>query len=276
MSLAEAGKVIPCDDAVREKQKRESYVQKCLAKAIREGNVTVFFQPLKDLKNGTFYGGEALTRIEGKDGEIIQPYEFIYLAEQNGLIGDLSDIVYGKVLDFLASHQKDGLPIKTISVNLSPVQCLDPNLAKNLIARANAKGVDLSYINFEITESAFINLDSLRKQMEQLIEAGSSFSLDDFGTGYSDLARVTALPFKAIKFDISLVRSYCSGQNTFLPYLSKAVKYIKRTIVAEGIEDVDAEKKVSDLGIDAGQGYLYSRPLREDDFVLFIKQHTGQ
>lgn len=274
VSLAEAGKVIPIDDEVRAKQKRESYVQKCLAKAIREKHVTVLFQPLKDLKNGTFFGGEALSRIEGEDGEIIPPSEFIYLAEQNGSIRELSDIVYDKVLDFLAAHPEGELPIKSISVNLSPIQCLDPNLAKNFIAIAKAKGVDLSRINFEITESAFINLDSLRKHMEQLIEAGSTFSLDDFGTGYSDLARVTALPFKAIKFDISLVRSYCSGQNTFLPYLSKAVKYIKCTIVAEGIEDEEVEKKVSDLGIDFGQGYLYSKPLTEDDFVSFIKEHN--
>ncbi|MCR5091125.1 MAG: EAL domain-containing protein [Bacilli bacterium] len=274
VSLAEAGKVIPIDDEVRAKQKRESYVQKCLAKAIREQNVTVLFQPLKDLKTGAFYGGEALSRIEGEDGEIIPPSEFIYLAEQNGSIRELSDIVYGKVLDFLAEHPEKYSPIKSISVNLSPIQCLDPNLANNFIALAKSKGVDLSRINFEITESAFINLDSLRKQMEQLIEAGSSFSLDDFGTGYSDLARVTALPFKAIKFDISLVRSYSSGQNTFLPYLSKAVKYIKRMIVAEGIEDQEVEKKVSDLGIDFGQGFLYSKPLTADDFVLFVKEHS--
>jgi EAL domain-containing protein (putative c-di-GMP-specific phosphodiesterase class I) len=275
VSLAEAGKVIPVDDEVREKQKRESYVQKCLAKAIREQNVIVLFQPLKDLKNGTFHSGEALTRIYGKDGEIIPPSEFIYLAEQNGSIRDLSDIVYEKVLDFLAANPEETTQIKTISVNLSPIQCLDPNLPKDLIARAKAKGVALSRIIFEITESAFINLDYLRKQMEHLIEAGGSFSLDDFGTGYSDLARVTSLPFKSIKFDISLVRSYCSGQNTFLPYLSKAVKNNKRMIVAEGIEDADIEKKVSDLGIDFGQGYHYSKVLPPDEFVEFIKKQAN-
>ena len=275
VSLAEAGKVIPVDDEVREKQKRESYVQKCLAEAIKEQNVIVLFQPLKDLKNGTFHSGEALTRIHGKDGEIIPPSEFIYLAEQNGSIRDLSDIVYEKVLDFLAANPEETTQIKTISVNLSPIQCLDPNLPKDLIARAKAKGVALSRINFEITESAFINLDYLRKQMEHLIEAGGSFSLDDFGTGYSDLARVTSLPFKSIKFDISLVRSYCSGQNTFLPYLSKAVKNNKRMIVAEGIEDADIEKKVSDLGIDFGQGYHYSKVLPPDEFVEFIKNQAN-
>ena len=270
---AKAGKIISFDNVLREKQTREKYVHACLDKAIKEKSVLVYFQPLKDLKSGKIAGAESLVRIKGMDGELIGPGEFIYLAEQNGAIKELSDIVYEKTLDFLADHPKETMGLKVFSVNLSPIQCMDPGMADYLISKAEEKGVGLSRINFEITESAFINLDILRKQMEKIIAAGASFSLDDFGTGYSDLSRVTTLPFSAIKFDISLVRSYCAGQNAFLPYLSKAVKDSNRIIVAEGIENLEVEAKVVDLEIDYGQGFLYSKVLPEDEFLKFLEKN---
>ena len=271
--FAEGGKVISFDEVIRAKQIREKYIQSCLDEAIKNRSVDVLFQPLKDLRTGVYIGAEALSRIKGKDGEVISPNEFIYLAEQNGSIKAFSEIVYEKVLDFLITHNEESFPLKTISINLSPILCLDPGMAKSLIDKAKFKGIGLSRINFEITETAFINLDVLKRQMEEIIMAGGTFSLDDFGTGYSDLARVTSLPFSAIKFDISLVRSYCAGQNTFLPYLSKAVKNIKRKIVAEGIEDPEIEKKVMDLDIDYGQGYLYSKPVSEEELLKSLNMN---
>lgn len=253
------------------RRRREREIVRALHESIEKGNIRAYYQPIYDVESARPTYAEALIRIDDSLLGILEPGKFISLAEEDGTILRLGELIYREVCKFIRDNDIEELGIGYININLSPYQCLHEGLAEELISIAEYYGIDMSKLHFEITETAMIDLNDLRELMNKLIERGSSFSLDDYGTGYSNLISVIGLPLDVIKIDKSVVWSYFRDKNHLLPHLIKMFKEDGFDVLCEGIEDVEMKEAVEEMGAKYEQGYYYSRPLSEKDFISYMK-----
>lgn len=261
------------DDSTRRLMERRVHVLASLQTAVQseQGRFGVYYQPIYTCKSGSYNTLEALLRLRDRDGTPIAPDEFIPLAEETGLIGELTWILLEKVCVFL--QRNASLPIDSVSVNLSAQQFLDPRLLTRLDDILQSHGVAAARIKIEITERVISdNLESTRSAMRQLIARGISFYLDDFGMGYSNFSSALALPFECIKIDRSLVAPIADDEKSLLLVRSivEAFHSMGAFLVAEGVETASQLSIIQKLGIDRVQGYYYARPMDEDAVVRFL------
>ena len=191
---------------------------------------------------------------------LISPDEFIAVAEETGMIGDLSMSVIRKAL----IEAKSWDPMLTISVNISPVQLKDPWLAQKIVKLLVETGFPANRLEVEITESSlFKNLSLAQSIVGSLKNQGIKLALDDFGTGYSSLAHLRALPFDRIKIDRSFVSSMIDNPESaaIVSAIAGLGASLAVPITAEGIEDVAVSERLHALGCSKGQGWLYGKPL---------------
>lgn len=231
--------------------------------AIPNDEFVPYFEQQIDLETGELSGFEMLARWVSPVRGLIPPDEFIPVAEETGMIGDLSMSIIRKAM----FEAKSWDPRLTISVNISPVQLKDPWLAQKIVKLLVETGFPANRLEVEITESSlFKNLSLAQSIVGSLKNQGIRIALDDFGTGYSSLAHLRALPFDRIKID----RSFVSTMNEN-PESSAIVSAIAGlgaslgvSITAEGIEDEGLVSKLRDLGCSKGQGWFYGQPLSID------------
>ncbi len=264
------GKVISVDKKLVGEVRNFHKIRRILHETISKDDLHVFYQPIFDNQEGKVTSAEALVRIIDPELGIISPDIFIPLAEEDETILYLGMQVFRKVCRFIKEHDMDALGLKYIEVNLSPVQCMYKGLAEDLIKTACEFNVDLSYINFEITESSMINLMDVADVMSTLIMAGASFSLDDYGTGFSNLINVLGLPLKIIKIDKSIVKGYFEAKKNVLPKIINMFIDEQFDVLAEGVETEIMQQGVSEMGCRYTQGFHYSKPLAEDDFLAYL------
>ena len=241
---------------------------------LKNNEFEVYYQPIYNVRSGKFHSAEALVRLFSKDYGFIPPSLFIPYAEKNGMVIDIDYFVFESVCKFISSDDYKNLGLDYIEVNFSTFDCINPNLYSNIIGLMEKYGVKPNQINIEITES----FDSLNEKMateniNKLKEYGLTFSLDDYGTGYSNIERFSILPISLVKIDKSLVDSsddqkmYTVLKNTF-----SLIKSLKRKTIIEGVETKAQADAFIGFDCDNIQGYYYSRPLPQDDFVKFIKE----
>ncbi len=244
--------------------------------AIAEDRFEVYYQPIYSLKEKRFNSAEALLRLKDKKYGFVSPELFIPAAEKTGSIHKIGNIVMETVCRFIGSDEFSGLGIDYLEVNLSPVQCLENDLAPNIIDTMERNKVLPEQINLEITETAADELQStIIENISTLHNAGVAFSLDDFGTGYSNMTRIASLPFRMIKLDRSFVALKDNpNYSIVLENLVKMIKSLNMKIVVEGVENEDAVYKFTELGCEFIQGYYYSRPLPKNEFISFIRSHA--
>ena len=268
--------ILEADDGIRQDRDNDDRVTAELWNAINERSFVIYYQPVYDLKQERFVSAEALIRLWDSEGNFISPGRFIPLAEKKHLIDRITDIVLDKVCDFLGRHPD--IPIDSISVNMTPGQILDEELPQKLLAKAADAGTNLSKLRLEMTERT-IQEDPGRTAdvMRELTRLGSGFYLDDFGTGYSNMSSVLSLPFEGIKFDKSLMdhlkkQNFDEKHAKMISLLGQMVHIGDARIIAEGIEDGEDDELAwaKDNHIDRVQGFYYSRPLPEDQFVELI------
>ncbi len=266
------GRVVLFDSSMHERVAQKLALEADLRKAIGDGQISVHFQPLYDLQPYRLCGFEALARWVHPERGAISPAVFIALAEESGLIESLTDWVIDHAMAKLA-HWKRTLPDAahlSVNINISGRDLARADLATYVRAVLQRHHVDPKSLTLEITESTLMGrLDVATKAMEDLRASGVRFSIDDFGTGYSSLAYLSTLPIDSLKID----RSFVAGmrdkpQNVEIVRAVLTLgKALGRKIVAEGIETADQLRTLRELGVDVGQGYLLSRPLREEQVV---------
>ena len=242
--------------------------------ALADDSFEVYYQPIYSVKDRRFRSAEALLRLKTTDYGYISPELFIPAAEKSGAIHRIGIKVMEKVCDFVSSSEFKNLGIDYVEVNLSPVQCMENGLAKELIEIMKKHDVSAGRINFEITETAAGEIqNTILENICQLHESGASLSLDDFGTGYSNMTRIAALPFSIIKLDKSMTEFDRSPNMVIVvENMIKMIKAMNMKIVVEGVEDEDRVNDFTKLECEYIQGYYYSRPLSKDDFVSFISR----
>lgn len=273
------GKIYIANAELLAQRKKISAVTEIIRRAITDDGFNVVYQPIYSVKERKFCSAEALVRLnDTRTVGYISPDIFIPIAEKSGLIGKVGEIVFEKVCDCIKTHSLAKHGVKYIEVNLSGLQCSDPGLPNQLGAVLEKYGVNPRFVNLEITETAAIESGvALSRNMRALKKMGCSFSMDDFGTGYSNLAKIAEVNYDLIKLDKSLITPCLKrgGKNSFV-VLKSAVEMISRLgvkMVAEGVETEEELNMLENLGVDYIQGYYFSKPLSEADYVQFIYEH---
>lgn len=272
----ENGKVMWIDDnTIKEKNYRKQ-VLALLTNAVQNKAFDVVYQPIWSVTDNRFSSAEALVRLQDC-GELgfISPEVFIPLAEEQGLISEIGNIVFEKVCSFAAENRLWEKGIQYIEVNLSGMQSVDPSLPAQLSSIMQKYGIIPKFFNLEITETASINGgELLDENMRRLRSLGCHFSMDDFGTGYSNLSQMARVRFELVKLDKSLIWP-AFGDNPGKPMviLSSCITMILRLgahIVAEGVETKEQAEFLISHGVVHLQGYYYSKPISGDEFLKKI------
>ena len=248
------------DPAMEEALQQRSFIEAGIRAGIEAGQFVPFFQPQVDLRTGKLHGFEVLARWLHPEEGTIEPQRFIEIAEEAGLIGELSLSVMRQALLVAKSWP----PHLTISVNLSPLQLKDPGLPEKILQTLTQAGFPAGRLELEITESAlFDDLALALASVESLKNLGVTISLDDFGTGYSSLTQLQALPFDRIKIDKSFVLTMHDNAESaaIVDAIARLAGSLQLPITAEGVESAEAQALLVGLGCDQGQGWLYGRPL---------------
>lgn len=268
------GKIAFANEEMVHKYQEQYLIEREISEALSEDRVEVFLQPIHSNEEKSFTSAEALVRIRKRDGGLMPPGLFIPVAEDNGQILELGERIFEKVCCVLKNTDATKSGIHYIEVNLSVVQCEKTDLAESLISIVEKYQIDPRLINLEITETASIRArKTLLENMKRLMEYGFTFSLDDFGKGESNLMYVVEMPVSIVKLDYDLSKAFFNSEKA--KHVVRAVigmaHSMKLKIVAEGIETETEAKAMREEGIDYIQGYYYSRPLPEPEFLEFIR-----
>ena len=254
-------------ELVDKMNKRFDIIKKCDI-AFSKGNVEVYFQPIYSNSDLCFTSAEALVRLKDEEGNLIYPNDFIEDMERDGKIVELGKIVFEKVCQFISENDMEKLGLHYIEVNLSTIQCLQENFAASYIEIVKKYNVDPKYIN--LAQRILLN------NIEILKDYGFTFSLDDFGTGNSNLNYIVEMPVDIVKFDKTMVNSYFN--NEIASYVMNStinmIKGLGYKIVFEGIETYEQTLVVRKINVEYIQGYYYSKPISQAEFIEFLKANN--
>lgn len=268
------------DETVLEEKNALARIESIVQNAIDNDGFEVHYQPIYSNSKKAFVSSEALVRL--KDTETmgyISPEIFIPIAEENGMIHELGNIVFRKVCQFVNEKDLESYGVHYVEVNLSGAQFMDHKLNELLSECVKEHNVDPEFINLEITETASVEAASmLEYNMYRLKESRFKFSMDDFGTGYSNLAKIAQSNFDMIKLDKSLIWP-CFDAVTekdariILESSVDMILKLGKDIVAEGVETKAQVDYLTELGVEYLQGYYFSKPLPEDKYLAFMKSN---
>lgn len=273
-----AGSLLTTDKTAVDHYRAKYMMEAEIASALSEDRVEVFYQPIYSTAEHRFVSAEALIRIRTRDGELLAPGRFIPIAEETGQILELGERVFEKVCRFLKESEALSLGLQYVEVNLSVLQCERVNLSQQLISIIGQYGISPGLINLEITETASISARiTLLENMKRLIDYGFSFSLDDFGKGESNLMYVVEMPVSIVKLDYDLTKAFFNSPKArqVLQAVVGMAHNMGLKLVAEGIETDEEVAVMNREGLDFIQGFYYSRPLPQSDFLDFLRSRSG-
>jgi diguanylate cyclase (GGDEF)-like protein len=247
-----------------------------LRHAVEQEQFVLYFQPKVDLKNFQVMGVEALVRWNHPREDLLLPDTFVPLLEQTGMIRSLTPWVLNESLRQGQQLQDQGLPI-TISMNLSVRDLQDPYLADAFAEQLAALQISPRWLELEITESAVMTEpERALEVLARLSAMGLRIAIDDFGTGYSSLSYLKKLPVNTIKIDKSFIIGMERDENDAAIVRTSVdlAHNLKLEVVAEGVENEETLKRLSELGCDTAQGHYISRPLSAEELAVWLKQSS--
>ncbi|CAN5342229.1 hypothetical protein BH10ACI3_BH10ACI3_24870 [soil metagenome] len=241
-----------------------------LRSAIDRNELSMYYQPLVNIQDGSLFGFEALLRWNHSEFGNIPPNKFIPIAEESGLIIPITVWILEQTTNQLAAWQKINRRHKdlVVSVNISGKHLSNDDLIDDVENALAVSKIEPSTLKLEITESAAMeNAEHTINVLNRLKQLGVQLSIDDFGTGYSSLSYLHRLPFDTLKVDRSFVYSVGeSGEGSeILQTIISLAKGLKKKVIAEGIETEAQLSLLQNLGCDYGQGYLLARPLTREN-----------
>ena len=244
-----------------------------LRTAIERRRLTLHFQPTRDLRTNTVHGVEALVRWQHPTLGLLQPDDFIPLAERAGLIMPLTRSVLELAIAELSRLDRNGHSLQ-MSVNISRWDLMDQQLAVSIDRMLQWHNISADRITLEVTESC-LSQDPVRAKMslERLRLAGVKISIDDFGVGYSSMSQLLELPVDELKIDKSFVLALDSDTRaiSLIRSMIEMSRALSLVVIAEGIENAWNYESLRDVGVDIIQGHYLSRPLTSaqlDDYLL--------
>jgi len=249
-----------------------------LKNAVKEGQISLHYQPKVVVPTGEVKGAEALMRWTHPERGNIPPGVFIPRAEQSTLIQLLSEFAMDQALVQMAQWKQLNINVP-VAVNISTRNLLQPGFADMVSRLLDNYGISGDSLELEVTEGALM-MDMKRTidELNRLAELNIIISIDDFGTGYSSLQYLHQLPISLIKIDQSFVRRLPDDKGAV--YILEAAITMAHKMgikaLAEGVENEETFKFLDDIGCDLAQGYLFSRPMPAEDFTKWYTQCNGK
>lgn len=244
-----------------------------MLEALEKGEFELYYQPKVSFKTNEILGVEALIRWHHPVKGFVPPCDFIPLAEQFGIITKIDEWTLLTACRQAKKWQDKGLPPVKISVNMSQVQFQRTDVFASVSKALEETGLDPEWLEIEVTETmAMTDVDRTVGILDKIHKLGVSISMDDFGTGYSSLASLKAIPFDVLKIDRSLVCDV--NENDASRRIAGAIvamgKALKMVVLAEGVENIEQSKLLTEIGCDLAQGYYYSKPCPSDEIERML------
>ena len=260
------------DESIHQKRLFDMQLIDEFDEALEQGQFQLYFQPKYNIEGETPFltSAETLIRWVHPVRGMISPGVFIPLFESNGLITKLDFWIWKKAIQCIADWKKKYNKDITLSINISRVDLYNHNLVSYLEDNLEEYGVSKDQVYLEITESAYSEeTNQLVNVVDKLRGDGFKIEMDDFGTGYSSLAMLAKVPVDVIKMDMLFVSGMHSNEKreTMIQLVMDIAKYLKIRTIAEGVEDKETVDFLKSVGCSIIQGYYFSKPLPEEDFV---------
>ncbi len=249
-------------------------LERTLREADLEAEFFLTFQPIVDSHDGRTLLLECLARWESPVLGTVPPARFIVAAEQCGFISNITPVLLQKALDAIRQWPDE----VGISFNLSGYDLVSSERVLGLIAILMRSGVSPSRVEFEVTETALMmNLDEALANIHRLKATGARLALDDFGTGYSSLSQVQKLPLDKIKVDASFVHDLegSEASRKIVSAVTALTRDLSLSCVVEGVETQEQLDILQTIGCRLIQGYVYSKPMRQEDVAAFLAGQSG-
>jgi diguanylate cyclase (GGDEF)-like protein len=268
------------DETMRSRASNRIQLTEELRHALGSGAITVHYQPSIDLRSGRVHSVESLARWQHPERGLLQPGEFIGVADSTGLVLELGlEVLRQSCRQARAWQDRWGLASPRMHVNLSGRQVADPELAGMVADVLEETGVDPSLICLELTESILLDdSEATIRAIGELKDLGISLAIDDFGTGYSSLSYLSRLPVDVVKIDKSFVDGLDPAEGD-PPVVAAAIVSLARALglrtIAEGVTTVVQLAELHRLGCDAAQGYYFSTPLDARAIELYLERRLG-
>jgi len=263
------------EQSILDSKKQQFEISNALYAEIENNGFSLNFQPKVSLSDGRIRQAEVLLRWNHHELGCISPALFIPIAERDGQIIRLGLWVLEQSFIALKSWQQQGLSLEHLSINVSGRQLQDPQFFSQLQMLLHKHQIMPEQIEIEVTETYLMSdLQLSQKVLGQIRSSGVHVSMDDFGTGYSSLAYLTKLPISEIKLDRSLVTELASDlpSQGMVRNMIRMAHDLGLSVTAEGIETLEQQQLLNSMDCDLIQGYFYSKPLPEQDFIQILQQ----
>ena len=277
MALNTVHRINPEDTAAFD---RSEYILRQLADIhsrhdLDDERVLVYCQPVCNVSTGKYDTAEALMRLRLEDLGLIFPDQFIFLAEENGYIHTLTEIILHKTCDEIRKLTAEGYEINRISVNVSVLELKADSFCDDISGIISGSGIPGEKVAIELTESQNESeFDVMKSKITELKDRGIKFYLDDFGTGYSNMERIIEFPFDIIKFDRSLVIASGSSSRSekIVRNMADMFSDLNYSVLYEGVENESDENLCLDMSASYLQGYKFSRPIPIEELRRFAER----
>lgn len=265
------------NEEMTEKACERVFLETELRKALKNDDLLVYFQPQMDGRNNTIVGMEALVRWRHPDRGMIFPDKFIPLAELTGMIVELDRLVMRKAITAFTQWHTAGLNPRKISLNLAIKQLAEEDFIAFVTELVGDRKYLLNMLEFEVTETQVMsNPQESIATLQKIHDLGILLSVDDFGTGYSSLSYLKKLPISKLKIDKSFVDELPNNSEdvAIAKTIISLCKSLGLSVIAEGVENLEQKDFLLANGCHYIQGYLYSKPLSQEDMTHFLKEYN--
>lgn len=263
---------------IRDRVLRKLQLEDALRKAFENDQFVLYYQPQVKLDNKQIYGMEALIRWQHPDLGIVSPLDFIPLAEETGLIIEIGEWVVKTACLQMKEWSEQYPWLRRMGINLSVKQFQQKGFCQRIEHILQEQNLDSSKIDFEITESILMSdIEGAILTLAKFRSLGISISIDDFGTGYSSLSYLKHLPADSLKIDRAFVNEMVNDKNdqAIIRSIIALATNLNLSVIAEGIETVEQDLMLTQMGCSNAQGYYFSRPLPADEIAsLLAKQQV--
>ena len=257
--------------------KRRMTLESALRRAVQQKDFLLHYQPQVNLESGEIIGVEALVRWRTEDSGIVMPGDFIPLAEETGLIGELGEWVLREGCRQAREWLDMGLPPRRMAINLSARQFTDKGFL-DMVTRVLAETkLDPQSLELEITESQVMRqTEGMIQLLNRLAAMGVNLAIDDFGTGYSSLSYLKRLPFQKLKIDQSFIRDITVDPNdaAIVVAIISMARSLELETIAEGVETAGQLALLRSKGCRVGQGYFFSVPMGAKELYPQLRQNN--
>ena len=263
------------DDSMRRKYVNQMELMGEYESAIANDEFKVYYQPVVEASSGNLISAEALVRWIHPQRGMVSPADFIPALENGGHISKLDWFIANRVAELSRERHQAGEPVVPVSVNLSWMDFYDEDMMQGLVELLGSDRVRVGDIRLEITETSYAALESDREGiLDQLRKLGSPILLDDFGSGFSSFGMLKRYNFDILKLDMTFTRQIETSPKTctIINGIIQMVHHLGIKVIAEGAETEAQVKFLRDNGCDYIQGYYFSKPLPEEDFLAYIQK----